>query len=79
VQHFNVEPIKDPELYEYTLSFLMNGVQCDLAVTVSEIDTPTISKGRTPFTTFSRLPNASMDTVARLYYNHIRISGRFDP
>jgi hypothetical protein len=43
------------------------------------MDTSTVPKGRIPFTAFTRLPNASMDTVARLYYNHVRISGRFDP
>ncbi|KAI6183286.1 hypothetical protein M3Y97_00473200 [Aphelenchoides bicaudatus] len=79
VENFNAAPIKDPKLYEYTMSFQRNGVRCDLAVTVSGMDTPTVPKGRTVFTAFTRLPNATMDTVARLYYNHIRISGRFDP
>ncbi|KAI6240203.1 hypothetical protein M3Y99_00477300 [Aphelenchoides fujianensis] len=77
---FGGVPTKDPVLYEYVLSFAIEGVRCELAVTISSPqDTPTIPKGRTNFIAFTRLPKASMDTAARLYYNHVRFTGRFEP
>ncbi|KAI6195512.1 hypothetical protein M3Y96_01239200 [Aphelenchoides besseyi] len=77
---FAVEPTRDPQLYEFTFSFNMDGVRCQLAITISDIgETSSIPRGRTPFIAFTRLPSASMDSIARLYYNHKRVSGRFDP